>query len=87
MMKARTLIYLDPGDLQALRSEAKSRGISLAEMVRRVVREHLAGRHRWRSASPKTYLKLVALGTSGKQDISERHDAYLADALHREHSR
>ena len=39
-MKARTMVYLDPGELQALRAEARAAGISLAELVRRVVRQH-----------------------------------------------
>lgn len=86
-MRTRTLVYLDPDDLRALRAEAKTRGISLAEVMRRVVREHLSGRKQAKPADQKTYLKLVALGSSGQQDISERHDAYLADILRREHSR
>jgi hypothetical protein len=86
-MRARTLIYLDPDDLHALRAEAKSRGISLAELMRRVVREHVNGGKRARSADRKAYLKLVALGSSKRKDISEHHDAYLAAALRREHSR
>jgi len=86
-MRARTLIYLDPEDLYVLRTEAKSRGISLAELMRRVVRAHVSGRRRTSRADQKAYLKLVALGSSGRRDISKRHDAYLADALHREPSR
>ncbi len=86
-MKARTLIYLDFSDLQALRAEAKVRGVSLAELMRRVVREHLGGRKRAMPTGHKTYMKLVALGSSGRRDIADRHDAYLAGALRREHSR
>jgi hypothetical protein len=86
-MRARTLIYLDRDDLQALRAEARAQGVSLAELMRRVVREHVAGRKRARPVSRKTFSQLVALGSSGRRDISERHDAYLAEALQREHSR
>lgn len=87
MTKARTLIYMDPDDLQALRTEARARRVSLAELMRRVVREHLGSRTRAGSTNREAYLRLVALGSSEKRDIADRHDAYLADALRREHSR
>ena len=86
-MKTRTLISLDPDDLRHLRSEARARRISLAELLRRVVKEHLGRRHEAPAATPQTYLKLIGLGASGRDDISERHDFYLADALRREHAR
>ena len=85
-MRARTLIYLDPDELHTLRAEAKAQGISLAELMRRVVREHVHGRKRAKPADQNAYLKLVALGSSKRKDISEHHDAYLARALRREHS-
>jgi hypothetical protein len=85
-MRARTLIYLDPDDLQALRAEARAQRISLAELMRVLVRQHLRGRRRSGPSHPDAYLRLVGLGSSGHEDISQRHDAYLADALRREHS-
>jgi hypothetical protein len=33
------------------------------------------------------YLKIVGLGSSGKQDISEEHDHYLGKAIRREPTR
>jgi len=86
-MKARTMVYLDAEELRALRAEAKATGISLAEVLRRLVKEHLEQRGAAPPAPPEAYLKIVALGSSGRQDISERHDTYLAEALHREHAR
>jgi uncharacterized protein Yka (UPF0111/DUF47 family) len=80
------MVYLEREDLQALRREAQAHGLSLAEMLRRVVREHLRGGKRT-PAPRKAYLRIVALGSSGLSDISERHDEHLAAALRREHSR
>jgi len=85
-LNARTLIYLDPSDLKALRAEARSQGISVAELMRRVVRTHISGQRATRRPSQETYMKLVGLGSRSRQDISEHHDVYLAEALRREHS-
>jgi len=84
-MKARTTVYLDTQELRALRAEAKAKGISLAEVLQRLVREHLEQRQAAPPALPEAYLKIVALGSSGHQEISEGHDTYLAEALRREH--
>jgi hypothetical protein len=86
-MKARTMVYLESEELQALRVEAAKKGISLAELMRRLVRQHVEKRHPEPPATAKAYLKIVALGSSGRRDISVRHDHYLAEALRREHSR
>ncbi|HET7264068.1 MAG TPA: CopG family transcriptional regulator [bacterium] len=86
-MKSRTLIYLDPADLEVLRSEARSQGISLAELMRRLVREHVKDSSPGEKPGTDAFMKLVGLGSSDRADISERHDAYIAEALKREHSR
>lgn len=86
-MKARTMVYLGLDELQALRTEAKSQGISLAELMRRLVKQHLQERPGASQPPAETYLKIVALGSSSRQDVSERHDRYLGEALRREHTR
>ncbi len=86
-MKARTMVYLDPRELQALRAEAKASGISLAELVRRLVKRHLQRREVAAPVPRNAYLKIVALGSSGRKDVAKRHDRYLAEALSREHAR
>lgn len=79
-MKARTMVYLDADQLKALRVEARARGISLAELLRRIVGKHL-GQRQWVPPGPsKAYLRIVGLGSSGQHDISERHDGYLGKA-------
>lgn len=86
-MKTRTMVYLDPEQLQALRAEARAQGISLAELMRRLVQHHLTARREPPPAPPNVYLNIVALGSSGRQDIAEHHDRYLGEALRREHAR
>jgi hypothetical protein len=34
-----------------------------------------------KEAAPKDYLTIVGLGQSGKTDIAEKHDEYLAQGL------
>lgn len=86
-MRARTMIYLDREHHQALRTEAALEGISMAELLRRIVRGHLNGRRGPQPVPREAYLKIIGLGASGRSDISERHDAYLAEALRRDHTR
>ena len=83
-MKARTMAYFDPEQLEALRAEAKAQRISLAELMRRLVTPHLEERQGLPLPPTETYLKIVALGSSGRQDISEHHDTYLGKVLRRE---
>lgn len=86
-MKSRTMVYLEYEQLQSLQKEARSQRISLAELMRRLVKEHL-NKDRGVPKAPKdAYLKIVGLGTSGKKDISENHDHYLGKAIFHEHTR
>ena len=85
-MKARTMVYLEREQLEALRTEARSRRISLAALIRSVVQRHLDGRRSDRAVAPEAYFKIVGMGASGDADISERHDRYLGHALRDEHS-
>lgn len=86
-MKARTSVSLDAEQLQALRAEARVQGIPLAALMRRLVQQHLDARQGIPPPSPDAYLKIVALGASGRRDVAECHDQYLGEALRREHAR
>ena len=74
-MKARTMVYLDPQQLKSLKARARTEGISLAELMRRLVSAHLEQRQPLPAVSAAEYARIVAIGSSGRQDISERHDA------------
>jgi len=82
MVKKRTQIYLDPEVHRRLKERAKEEGISLAELIRRIARDYLR-----KEALPRDYLAIVGLGQSGKTNISEKHDEYLAQALSDENLR
>lgn len=86
-MKSRTMVYLDPPQHRALKARARAEGLSLAELMRRLVKQHLEEHQALPPVSPAAYARIVALGSSGRSDISERHDAYLGQALQREHAR
>lgn len=72
----RTQVYLEPEQHRSLRSEAREKGISLAELLRQIVREHLQ-----KELSSEDFLAIVALGKSGRGDVAEEHDRYLAEAI------
>lgn len=85
-MRVRTMVYLDQEQLRALKDEAHTSGISLAELLRRIVKRHQDGGSPART-SDEAYMSLVGLGTSGREDVSEDHDRHLGDALWHEHAR
>jgi len=61
---------------QRLKERARAEGISLSELIRRMAKDYLR-----KEASPKDYLAIVGLGQTGKADIAEKHDDYLAQVL------
>ena len=66
----RTTVKL-PDDIDAkLRHEANRRGMTLSELTRLAIEEHLGGRQR--------KLGAAAAGRSGRDDISERIEEILA---------
>ncbi|MDO8485116.1 MAG: hypothetical protein Q7S35_09245 [Candidatus Limnocylindrales bacterium] len=75
-MMQRTQITLDPTEHRRARRRAAELGISLAEYVRRLVRQDLEG--------PTVHgdpMSLFALGDSGGSDVSTAKDAYVAEAI------
>jgi metal-responsive CopG/Arc/MetJ family transcriptional regulator len=76
MAKRKIQIYLDPEVHQDLKERAREEGISLSELIRRMAKDYLR-----KEAAPKDYLAIVGLGQSGKTDIAEKHDEYLAQGL------
>lgn len=86
-MKTRTMLYLDNEEHQNLKMEAAKRQISMAALVRQLVRQYFEQGRTKSPTSRDALIKIVALGSSGRSDISEKHDNYLGEALRREHSR
>lgn len=69
----RTTVKL-PDELDArLRHEARRRGISISDVTREAITEHLGGRRR--------KLLGAAAGRSGRHDVSERIEEILRQEL------
>jgi hypothetical protein len=80
----RTQIQLKEEQLEWLRSRARTRGISISQLIResisfyRTHEEHLPGDQKRKA------LEAVGRFSSGASDVSERHDDYLAEAYAKE---
>ncbi|MBI4616112.1 MAG: ribbon-helix-helix protein, CopG family [Planctomycetes bacterium] len=77
----RTQIYLPAAQHRLLRQEARRQGISLTELVRRIVTRHFDERDAVRVVDKEDVLRFVAIGRSGRSKTSERHDEALDQAF------
>ncbi len=82
-MKARTTVYLEPRQMEALRKKARREHASVAELIRRAVERYL--RPARKPVPREAYDKLINISSSGLTDVSDRHDHYIGEALYREH--
>lgn len=74
----RTTVKL-PDELDArLRQEAQRRGVTLSELTRSAIEEHIG-------AGPRRKLGAAAAGRSGRTDISERIEEIIASEVGRSH--
>jgi hypothetical protein len=76
IMMQRTQITLDPAEHRRARKRATELGISLAEYVRRLVRQDLES-----PTAKGDPTSLFALGDSGGSDVSRAKDAYVGEAI------
>jgi hypothetical protein len=75
----RTQIQLDEASYRKLQQVAREQGQSMAEVVRAGVDLALAlyeRRNKWGRAR-----SLVGIFASGRRDVAEKHDQYLAEAF------
>ncbi len=77
-MMRRTQIMLEPDEHQRASQKAADAGISLAEYIRRLVREDL-GR-----AEKSGISAIIGLGDSGRSDISSNIHKYIDEAIEAE---
>ena len=77
----RTQVYLTRQQHRALKQAAEREGVSMTELVRRMVDEHLLGRRGTARFRKEDVLSFVALGASGQTETSECHDEALDEAL------
>ncbi len=73
----RTQICLDDSTHHALKREAVEENVSLAELIRRLVRDHLLKRSTRKSFKKEEFLSIVGLGESGERDVSVHHDQHI----------
>jgi hypothetical protein len=69
-------VYLKPEQDRALRASAARLGTSIAELVRRSVDAYLVNV----PVEQDPLTQVVGLGRSGRGDLSERHDEFIAAA-------
>jgi len=77
----RTQIQLPEAQYRRLKSIAHQQGISLAELIRRLVDHGLRGGTADRAALFVRAAALVGAFRAGEDDLSENHDRHLDDAL------
>ena len=85
-MTARTMLYLDREQLDALKERARAERVPVTELVRRLIRQYLAQPIRGK-APADAWARLVGLGASGRSEVGDQHDRALGDALRDEHLR
>ena len=78
MSLKRTQIYLEPEQHRLLKQEAAAKGVSLAELLRQLARDHLHT-----EPQREDFARIVGLGRSGVADTSEDHDRYIGEAVSR----
>lgn len=78
MSLKRTQIYLEPEQHKLLKREAAAKGISLAELLRQLAKEHLH-----KEPQREDFARIVGLGRSGVADVSEDHDRHIGEAVSR----
>ena len=74
----RTQVLLTQEQIRTLREEAARRGVSMAEIIRQALEEHLA-RGRQQELRRRA-LEVVGRFASGRRNISEEHDRELEEA-------
>jgi hypothetical protein len=72
-------IYIEPRQDDVLSALAQSKGVSKAE----IIRENLDMYLRQIPLEEDPAMGLVGLGNSGKKNLSENHDAYIAQYARR----
>ncbi|MCD4754635.1 MAG: ribbon-helix-helix protein, CopG family [Deltaproteobacteria bacterium] len=80
----RTQIQVEEDQIEWLRAEAGTRGVSVSQLIREGITLFRAREERLPEEKKKRALAAVGRFSSGASDISERHDDYLAEAFSKE---
>jgi hypothetical protein len=77
----RTQMYLTPRQHGVLKKEAARAGVSMTEMLRRIIDGHIEGRQGINAFTKEAVMSFIGLGSSGRTDSAERHDEVLKEVL------
>ena len=77
----RTQVYLTPSQHRVLKKEAAREGVSMTELLRRLIDTHLTRRRGVNAFQKDAVLSFIGLGSSGHSDTAERHDDVLDEAF------
>jgi hypothetical protein len=80
----RTQIQMEEDQIEWLRDEARTRGVSVSQLIREGITFFRAREERFPEEKKKRALAAVGRFSSGASDVSERHDDYLAEAFSKE---
>ncbi|MBW1701275.1 MAG: ribbon-helix-helix protein, CopG family [Deltaproteobacteria bacterium] len=80
----RTQIQMEEDQIDWLRVEARSRGVSVSQLIREGVALFRAREERFPEEKKKRALAAVGRFSSNLSEVSERHDDYLAEAFRKE---
>lgn len=82
----RTQIQIEEEQMEWLKSKAREKGVSLSQLIRESLDHFREREQRLPEERKRRALAAVGRFSSGKTDVSERHDDYLAKALGKEDS-
>ena len=80
----RTQIQLKEEQMEWLRSKARTKGISVSQLIRESIKFYQTHEEHLPEDRKKKALEAVGRFSSGTSDVSERHDNYLAEAYKKE---
>jgi len=75
----RTQVQLTEEQARALKREAAQRGVSIAEIIRQALDQHLSQTPS--DARRQRAMRSIGGYRSGRRDVSDDHDAHLAEAF------
>jgi hypothetical protein len=76
----RTQVYFTAEQHAALHRAAARDGVSMTEVLRRLVDRHLLAKGADRREG-EAFFSFVGIGESGLSDVAERHDDYLSEPI------
>ncbi len=79
-----TQIQMEEDQIEWLRAEARTRDVSVSQLIREGITLFRAREERFPEEKKKRALAAVGRFSSGASDVSERHDDYLAEAFSKE---